>query len=162
MYTKHDRVIGTFHIRKVVYSPADNKVYLRSKSLDDGSHFDLATLSEASKYTVRWWGEDAGYTIEDAALPADSRRVICTSRTDYSGDAQYKTGELPLWLWSWMNGSNQFWSFEPASKTLDPDFLIRNTLSGYFMCKEKDSHTPVIYQSPSGHPHRAYWYLEKA
>lgn len=162
MYTKYDRIIGTFRIRKASYSPTSHRVYLRSKALDDGSHFELATHSQASIYTVRWWGEDQGYTIEDSAVPSDTRRVICTSRTDYTSDAQYKTGELPLWLYVWMHGGNQFWSFEPASGSLDPDFLIRNTFSGYFMCKEKDSHDPVIYQSPSAHPHRATWYLEKA
>lgn len=162
MYTKYDRVIGTFRIKKAGYSPSNNRVYLRSKATDNAAHFELATLSAASTYTVRWWGTDTGYTIEDASLPADTRRVICTSRTKYDSDAQYRTGKLPLWLYDWMHGGNQFWSFEPASSVPDPDFLIRNTFSKYFMCKEKDASSPKIYQDDNAHPSRAEWYLEKA
>jgi len=56
--------------------------------------------------------EDQGggvVSIRSKALP---RRVITTSRTDYSKEDQYKQPGLVLWLYDWVKGGNQTWRLE--------------------------------------------------
>ena len=70
--------------------------------------------------------EGKGYTIAPAKQ-ADN--VICISRSDYSSDADYKKPNQHLWLYTMLNGGNQFWNIQKVGS----EYLIQNTNSQLYI-----------------------------
>lgn len=70
--------------------------------------------------------EGKGYTI---APVKDETKVICTSRSDYTSDADYKKPDRFLWLYTMLNGGNQFWNIQKSGNA----YLIQNTNSSLYI-----------------------------
>ncbi|MBX2990270.1 MAG: hypothetical protein KF749_03770 [Bacteroidetes bacterium] len=95
----------------------------------DGTNLILSefTGNDNQKFLLKYY-QGRGWSL---ATKLNEWQVVCTSRSDYSSDRQYKEPGHPLWLWTWMNGGNQFWDL---SKRYQPNsFVITNTHSGIHM-----------------------------
>lgn len=152
MSTKIDSILKEVFISRMESSGLK---YLAVCGENNGDKLQMVdNASNATKFMIRYHGDDKGYSI--AISNSKETRVICTSRNDYTSNKQYKESGLPLWIWDWLNGGNQFWDItEESSLPGIVNVKIKNTYSNMYMIEDRDR--KLITQSNSGHLGHSNW-----